>query len=170
MTRHVVTNQPTSEFSTWMRNNRNLDSVEQGLAVTDADWCIHRFRTPVHGRKKQYHLWLEEKTTALPPQAQLDTLWQLHQIVTHGGGSRRIYNLRGMAIEALHLGVFVMVWHSNLRIDWYNFHPTGSLQLVGTLRSGELEEILLFQKCPNTFQLTSLHPRCNMQADVGEKS
>lgn len=79
-----------SEFQRWYRNCKELSSNE-GHAISDFDFVIHRFKTPEHGRLLQCIMFLEVKTNfATVSLSQAKTLSMARQILqTRGAFSKK---------------------------------------------------------------------------------
>jgi hypothetical protein len=74
-----------SAFQRWQRENPKLDSRE-GHVVSDFDFTIHRYRTPMLGRSLQCVMFLEVKTRmAKVDGSQAKTLNIMRQIVQNQG-------------------------------------------------------------------------------------
>jgi len=68
-------------FLGWLRDNPRLDSVKNGLVVSDSDAWIHRYKT-VQGREYQFMMLLEIKEYgALLNTSQRDTLHIANQLL-----------------------------------------------------------------------------------------
>jgi hypothetical protein len=78
----VSTEQP---FDTWVRNHPQLDSVRDGITITDGDKWVHRYAIRTGGaadRSVQYLMTVEVKTheRRMPP-SQSDTLTMVNDLL-----------------------------------------------------------------------------------------
>lgn len=152
MTRDRVYGEDT-EFSRWMRSNKNLPSYSSdcGFVATDSDFLIHRYMTVVDGkgtREVQGIMHLEAKTRgATPTKSQADTLFKLNAF----RGDKRIGN------KVRYFGVSIVSFSGTSPIDshtihWGRFRKNTSSIKYTEVTVEQLESLLLFERCPDSLQ------------------
>lgn len=69
-----------TSFGRWIRENKNLDSAENGICIYDIDYIVHKFKTH-YGKTFQLMMLVEVKTrNSSMTDAQRDTLYMLSQL------------------------------------------------------------------------------------------
>jgi len=143
-------------FGAWVRRQSEIESRRTGLSVTDIDWCFHKFKTSVDRlgtREIQLMLMVELKTyNAEPSYAQLDDLYQLHQIMAT---KKKVKRLNGAPVSLWHFGVHVLSLPQTLPAHsyacrWGRFSDDGRL-CWRSIPTAQLTSLLGFRMNPDTF-------------------
>ena len=125
-------------FSRWMRENQELDSGT-GTVLSDLDFIIHRWTTPVYGRGVQGIMFLEVKTNcAKVSDSQAKTLSMAKQFIFNQGDRRIKDGPKGQIRAVRNFGGFELRFsHTNPNdSDWieWNRHRITKEQLVSLLK------------------------------------
>jgi len=162
MTRPRIYGEDTP-FGAWLRDRRDLDSVEFGLSALDHDFTLHRFRTNVDGlgpRAVQLLFDVEVKTRGgMPSAGHRQTLFFRHQLLNQ----RRwlLCNLDGDRKRVWHFGCFVLSMlddrppDDDQYVTWVSFTPTGGLH-ARTIVVADLVRILRCDVRPDTLEPLTL--------------
>ena len=147
-----------SEFLAWVRRQKEelpSKGADIGIAVTDNDCIIHRYKTSVDGlgtREIQCMLDLEVKTRgAMPDSAQLDTLWKRDR----WRGKERFGNQ-----VVIHFGRYVLSMSgtdpdNSDELRWCRFarrgneHHNSAKLYIRSVTSAQLLQILRFDLHPD---------------------
>lgn len=148
-----------------MRNNNHLDSIIEGLVLSDADYCIHRYKTYTdNGQSRLFQLimWLEVKTQgARLNDSQYDTLYILNQVLRN----RRATPTKQLRWQAgtAPLKVYSPWCKKEVNVRVYGVHvlrlsgeaPDNSETIQWDTRTvgiDTLEQLLRFELDPDTLQ------------------
>lgn len=150
-------------FSSWLREQRDLDSVNASLNIADADYIFHRYRThedAMGSREVQLAMIVELKTFGRdPPYAQSEILYYHHQVLS-SESFRNVHRPNGQSpIAFWHFGVFVLQLpgdrpDSDEYVRWGRFGKGGALEWTLGTSSG-LPRLLRFDLRPDNFRMLS---------------
>jgi len=146
-------------FGKWMRDHKDLESIEFSLYVTDVDFTIHRYCYPIDGLgQREVHLLmhLEVKTRGgLPEGYQLETQYLLHQLLCQ---KRRLKRCWGRPpIGVWHFGNFAVSLVGDAprsatdMVTWARFNDAGGLETT-TIPASTLVQLIKFDRRPDTLQ------------------
>ena len=117
-----------TSFSRWIRNRKDLDSLEIGLSVMDMDYVIHRFRRE-KDRTFQCIMIVEVKTRgAEMTDSQRDTAYTLGQIMRNRRHtpSKNLLHQSGNGLSQVHSAyIKQMVWLRNYGVHVLTFQGLG---------------------------------------------
>jgi hypothetical protein len=150
-------------MSAWFRRQPELDSVRQALSITDMDYMLEKYLTPVDGkgtRTIKALMILEVKCyNAEPSPAQAENLY-IHHFLLYGNFGKHIPLPHVGTCAVRHFGVYVLSLPGVEPQDaghcrWGRFNPHGVLQWT-TIPCVWLADICSFRIRPDRLALWEL--------------
>jgi hypothetical protein len=144
-------------FLEWLRGNRGIDSVNDGIAVTDTDIMVHQYKSAIvdaEGRRNgftrniQALMAIEVKTRGgLPNTSQQDTLWKSHLTVKPlfrlGTWTLRNFGWSFVSLSGLRPD-------DSKRIRWGRFDIHGQIEW-SDIQEELLTDLIAFLRHPDNF-------------------
>jgi len=165
------------EFREWVRNNKRLDSIREGLSFTNSDLWTHKYKncTDRRGSRVVQHLMLIEykQFGKELPFAQRDDLFIIDQMIRNNRKGQRkagditpriakCLNARGESVTVKGWGVHVLILSGACPAtsEWMSWGPiiaNDPRQEAKRIDSWMLEKLLRFELNPDT--LEPMHDR-----------